>query len=220
MINKMSESRLPSGIRRRLWRKANVKLFPSAVLFILGATISSSHGNVRTGSLNHKLVAVIGVIIFVIFAGIFLQVLTKTVARVTSLHHLSVGRAAALQFMMRIFGYIAILLMTLDLLGIPVGKLLLGGAFLGIILGVAAQQALANFFASIVLIISHPFAVGENVIFNSGALGGKYVGKIKDIGLTHTKLEQEDGNIVLLPNATLLSGATVMVDKNATRANL
>ena len=99
--------------------------------------------------------------------------------------------------------------MTLNFLNVQVGKLLLGGAVLGVILGVAAQQALANFFASIVLIISHPFSVGDNIVITAGALGGEYRGIIKDIGLTHTKLREEDGHIVFLPNATILSSASV-----------
>lgn len=192
-----------------MWRQANVRLLPSVLLFILGAVVSTAYGNVRSGSIGHRFIALLGVILFVIFATAFLQVLTKTIARIVASHHINVGRAAALQFGLRVFGYIAIFLTTLDLVGIPVGKLLLGGAAIGIILGIAAQQALANFFASVVLIISHPFSVGEHITINSGALGGKYFGEIKDIGLTHTRLEEPDGTVVLLPNATLLSGATI-----------
>ena len=201
-------------MRKRTWRRANFQLLPSAVLFVAGLYISMANGTIRTGDFNHKLSALIGILLFVLFATTFLQVITRTIAHLVSLRHLSVGRAAALQFILRLIGYIAIVLTTLDICGIPVGKLLLGGAAVGIILGVAAQQALANLFASIVLIISHPFAVGQDITFNSGALGGLYVGRVKDIGLTHTKLQKDDGQIVLLPNATLLSGATIAVTHN------
>ena len=66
---------------------------------------------------------------------------------------------------------------------------------------------------STILTISHPFSVGEYITINSGALGGKYTGQIKDIGLTHTRLETADGIAVLLPNATLLSGASITLAK-------
>lgn len=203
-----------SKLRKHHWQQAKLRLFPSAFLSIGGAIIASSYGHVRRGNLNHKIVALLGVILFLIFATAFLQVLTKTICRIATLRHLAVGRAAALQFGLRLLGYIGLLLMTLDLVGVPVGKLLLGGAALGIILGVAAQQALANLFASIVLIISHPFAVGEQVTIISGALGGKYVGEIMDIGLTHTKLKDENDTLILLPNATLLSAATIALNKD------
>lgn len=120
--------------------------------------------------------------------------------------------------MMRLFGNVAIALLTLNLTGFSIGNLLLGGAAIGIILGVAAQQALANLFASIVLIITHPYTVGDMLRFNSGALGGVYEGKVTDIGLTHTKLKlAESGELVLLPNATVLSGATVTFAGKQTR---
>ncbi len=87
-----------------------------------------------------------------------------------------------MKFLLRVVGYLFISLTTLDLLGISVERLLFGGAVIGIILGVAAQQALANFFASIVLIFSHPFSVGDDIILFSGALGGKYEGRVVDLG--------------------------------------
>lgn len=215
----MIESPVHRQPHKSLWRKANFRMLPSAVLFIAGAVMSHINGNARSGSIDRRVIALLGVVVFIVFAIIFLQILTKTIFRHISIHHLSPGRAAAIQFLLRLFGYIAVFLTTLDLLGIPIGKLLLGGAALGIILGVAAQQALANFFASIVLIIAHPFAVGQQVTFSSGVLGGKYIGEIKDIGLTHTKLDDKNGHTILLPNATLLSVATITMDIHTDTAN-
>jgi small conductance mechanosensitive channel len=196
-----------------VWRKTNILLVPCAVLFIGGAIISSVYGNLKRGNFDHKLVALLGVILFVIFAVTFLHVLTNAIQRTIIFHRLGVGRAAALQFILRTFGYLTILLTAIDHLGIPVGHILLGSAVLGIILGVAAQQALGNFFASIVLIVSHPFSVGEQIAIVSGALGGKYEGRVVDIGLTHTRLQQEDGDVIYLPNSTLLSAAAISTKK-------
>lgn len=208
----MHKNQIQAITHKHMWRKANIRLLPSLLLCIIGAAMSSANGRVRTGSFDHKLLALVGVMIFITFATTFLQILTKTISRLITFYELSAGRVAAIQFVLRLLGYVAIGLITLDLLGIPVGKLLLGGAAVGIILGVAAQQALANFFASIVLIISHPFSVGEHVTITSGGLGGKYVGQIKEIGLTHTHLQDESGNRILLPNSALLSGATIMAE--------
>jgi small-conductance mechanosensitive channel len=200
-------------MNKRGWGRTNLQLIPCAALFISAAVISAVYGNVRTGGVGHKVIAVIWVCVFVIFAVAFLHVLAKAVHGLIAYHRLGTGRAAAIQFILRIVGYITIMLMTLNLLGVPVGRLLLGGAALGIILGVAAQQALANFFASIVLIVSHPFTVGQSITLYSGALGGTYVGKVVDIGLTHTRMVDVDGNTLILPNATVLSGAVIMSQK-------
>jgi small-conductance mechanosensitive channel len=195
---------------RRIWRQANLRLIPSAILSVAGAVIASLYGHVRTGTLDHRAIALVGVIMFVVFAVAFLHVLTSTIRALFYAHGMRAGRAGAFQFFLRILGYLIILFTTLQLLNISVAKLLLTSAVLGVILGVAAQQALANFFASIVLIISRPFSIGKRVLIQSGALGGDLTGTISDIGLTHTRLQKDDGNIVYLPNVILLSGAAIM----------
>jgi small-conductance mechanosensitive channel len=200
-------------MRKNLWKYANTRLIPCSLLLIAGATAAKADGGIRKGSIDHKVFASIGVIVFIIFASAFLHIATKIVFMQLTGHRLSVGRAAVIKFLLRLFGYAAILLGTLDLLGISVGRLVLGGAVLGIILGVAAQQALANFFASIVLIFAHPFYVGEDIVLVSGALGGKYEGRVIDLGLTHTRIKDADGNVIYLPNATVLAGAAIRSQK-------
>ena len=197
-------------MNKHTWREANLKLVVCAILFIGGASLSSVYGNVRSGNIDHKLIALLGVALFLVFAIAFLHILTSSINKTIIPHRLSVGRSASLQFILHTFGYLAILITALDHLGIPVGRILLGSAVLGIILGVAAQQALSNFFASIVLIVSHPFEVGEKITLVSGGLGGKYEGTITEIGLTRTELKEKNGNIVSLPNSTLLTSAAII----------
>lgn len=191
------------------WKYTYPRLIPFGLLAIVGGIMATLHGNIRTGHFDHKLIALVGIVIFVIFASAFLQAVTTFVYNMLTKHHLSVGRAGALKFFLQIIGYISMALITLDLFGISVAKLLLGSAVIGIILGVAAQQALANFFASIVIIFAHPFSIGEDIVLYSGSFGGKYYGRVVDIGLTHTRLKDEAGNIVHLPNATILASAAI-----------
>lgn len=195
------------------WKYANIRLIPCAVLLTIGAIVATWHGGIRTGHVDHKAIAIVGVVVFVLFASAFLHITTKIVFMILTTHHLSVGRAAAIKFLLRVLGYACILLITLDLCGISVERIVLGSAVIGIILGVAAQQALANFFASIVLIFSHPFSVGDDIILASGALGGKYTGRVVDLGLTHTRIKDPDGNVIYMPNATILIGAAIMSDR-------
>lgn len=197
----------------RVWREANTRLIPCVALAVIGAVLSAENGNVRYRDYSHKLIALFGVFLFVAFATTALHILTAAIHKLAVTHRLGSGRPAALQFGLRVFGYVVIVMATLELIGISIERLLLGSAVLGIILGVAAQQALANFFASVVLIISHPFEVGDRVLLNSGALGGKYTGTIVDIGLTHTRMQLDDESVIFLPNATLLSGAAITPKK-------
>src|SRR5580698_216229 len=144
----------PSQLKKHSWHGTNIRLVPYGILCLIGWYICFHYGNVEHGSIDNKFIALLGVLLFVGSANLFLRVLTHQIRRVIS-PHIGAGRADAIEFVLRIVGYIVIILLTLRMLEVPVGRLLLGSAVLGIILGVAAQQALGNFFASIVLIIAH-----------------------------------------------------------------
>lgn len=200
-------------MRRRIWPQTIPVLIPCALIFLGGIILSAVYGSVRRGSVEHRVLASAGVVVFTIFSIVFLHILTNAISRAIISNRLGAGRAASLRFILRSFGYLTILIIGLDRLGVPVGRILLGSAVLGIILGVAAQQALANFFASIILIIAHPFTIGEEITLVSGALGGEYTGEIIDISLTHTHLKESNGTLVALPNSTLLVGAAIKVQR-------
>jgi small conductance mechanosensitive channel len=116
------------------------------------------------------------------------------------------ARGAPLGLVLSIVGYALLLLTLLDLIGVDLGGLLLGGAITGIVVGIAAQQTLANMFAGIVLIAVRPFVVGDHIVLRSGPLGGEYNGRVTDIGLFYVDLVTEFGP-VKLPNAGVLAGS-------------
>lgn len=193
----------------REWRFASLRLVPLGILAITGATLSSTHSYPRPTTIKGGSLAILGVVLFLFTAISFLNVLTKTANKIFE-PRMGLGKASMLRFVIRLVGSVVILLTLLASLHISVTNLLLGGAIIGIILSAAAQQTLANFFASVVLVIDRPFAVGQTVTLNSGALGGVYTGKVLDISFSHTRLRLEDNSTVRLPNATLLSGAAVI----------
>jgi small-conductance mechanosensitive channel len=119
--------------------------------------------------------------------------------------HAGVVRYAVLLVSLFIFG-----IFTLQLFRVPIGQLLLGGTVIGVLLGIAAQQSLANLFAGLVLMFARPFRVGDQVRFRAGALGGTIEGTIIDISITYVRLETTDGP-TLVPNSQALAAATILV---------
>ncbi len=114
------------------------------------------------------------------------------------------AHAGVLRYALVLIGVFLLLVMALDLANIGVGQLVLGGAVTGVLLGIAAQQSLANLFAGLVLLFARPFRVGQRVRFRAGALGGTIEGDVTDISLTYVRVDTEDG-VVLLPNAQVLA---------------
>ncbi len=100
-------------------------------------------------------------------------------------------------------GYIILLLGIFAVFGLSVQHLLIGAGLAGIILGIAAQQSLANIFASLVLLFARPFRVGEDIVIRSGALG-VVEGQVRGIGLTYVTVRTESG-ILKVPNSVMLA---------------
>ena len=115
------------------------------------------------------------------------------------------AHAGVLRYALVLLGLFVILLVGFTLSGIgSVRQLLIGGAVTGVLLGIAAQQSLANLFAGMVLLFARPFRVGDQVWIRSGALGGMVEGMVGDISLTYVRLETETGRC-LLPNSQVLA---------------
>ena len=120
--------------------------------------------------------------------------------------HGGVAAASAVRLICMIVGYGLVLLAVLGLLRVDLGNLLVGGAVTGVIVGIAAQQTLGNFFAGLVLLFARPFVPGQRVKVRSGAMGGPFEGVIVGAGLIYTVIDTDEGPISM-PNSGLLAAA-------------
>lgn len=152
-----------------------------------------------------KVLAMLGFVLFVL-GGIVAVRSTATALRKVLELRLGDARGVPVSLALSILGYLLVILPGLELLGVNLGGLLLGGAITGVVVGIAAQQTLANFFAGIVLLTVRPFTLGERIVLRSGPLGGEYEGVVRDMSLFYVALQTELGP-VQLPNAGVLAAA-------------
>lgn len=149
---------------------------------------------------------VIGLCVVFVCAGV---VATRAVAgelnRVSSARG-GVAAGSAIRMVASIIGYGTVLLGLLELLRVDLGNLLVGGAVTGVVVGIAAQQTLSNFFAGLVLLFARPFVPGQRVKIGSGGMGGPFEGTILGSGLVYTTIETEEG-IVSMPNSGVLAAS-------------
>jgi small-conductance mechanosensitive channel len=120
------------------------------------------------------------------------------------------AHAAVVRYTVVLFGGLVTILITLQLFGIELTQLLVGGAFATVLVGIAAQQSMANVFAGMVLLLARPVDVGDRVSIRSGALGGEFRGNVTEIGITYVRLDTPDGP-VRLPNSQVLAAAVAPV---------
>lgn len=160
--------------------------------------------SVHSASRTDRIVAYCCGAAFVLLAVLAVRSLANEFARLMQAHAGS-ATATSVRVLVLIVGYVAVLLLALDVFAVPVGNLLLGGAVTGIILGIAAQQALGNIFAGLVLLVARPYVPGQRVRVVGGAVGAQE-GVVTSVGLVYTTLATDDGPLNI-PNSALLGAA-------------
>jgi Mechanosensitive ion channel, beta-domain len=120
----------------------------------------------------------------------------------------SVGSAHAtvVRFVVLVAGALVTVIITLELFNVAITQLIVGGVVTSVLLGIAAQQSLANVFAGIVLLMARPFRVGDQIGVRSGALSGLLEGMVSEISITYVRLETPNGP-VHIPNSQVLAAA-------------
>lgn len=77
-------------------------------------------------------------------------------------------------------------------------------AVLGIIIGFAARQVIANLVAGVVVAFTQPIRIGDLV-----SIGDEVHGRVTDISLTYTSIDAGDGSVVVVPNEKVTTDSVV-----------
>jgi len=160
---------------------------------------------------THRLIALVAIGVCLVAGVLTVQLVANELARLAR-HRGSPAAASAIRLGVQIIGYLAILVTILGLFAVKIESVLLSGAIVSVVLGLAAQQSLGNAFAGVVLLVSRPFRVGDYITMRSGALGGNYEGRVTAISLMFTTMQTSEGPLSF-PNAAVLSSATGVRDQ-------
>jgi hypothetical protein len=180
-----------------------------ALVLAIGAASTSSWahsyfpGYFASDGFGHQIIAAGTAVAFCVFASAATIGLS---AKARDVLEPVAGRshAAVVRYALVLIGAVTTLVVTLVLFGIPVGQLLLGGALTSVFVGIAAQQALSNVFAGLVLLLARPFKIGDSIRLRAGALSGELGGTVSEIGITYLRLATPDG-VISVPNSQVLN---------------
>lgn len=196
-------------VRRPRFRRAVATGCGAAIALIVGSSVVPRHAH----TLGQRALFDIPALVFLILVVLCAR---STAGELDALARWRGGQTAgaAARMLVTGFGYAIALVGTLSMLSIPVGRLLLGGAIAGVVLGIAAQQSLGNVFAGLVLLLARPFAVGNRIRVRSGALGGEFYGTVVSMSLTYVSVLTDEG-MLQVPNSSLLAAAVGPWDRSA-----
>ena len=100
---------------------------------------------------------------------------------------------------------------SLNNLGIQTTSIIavLGAA--GLAIGLALQSSLSNFAAGVMILIFHPFRVGDFID------GGGVMGSVEELGIFSTHLKTPDNKSIFVPNGNLAGNNLTNYTRNETR---
>lgn len=185
-----------------------------AVVFAAGAlaalSVGQAIGDVHSHQLNKRITAWVCAAGFLVLAVLAIRSIVTELRRVLRARA-GESAASAIGILTTFIGYVVTLFIGLDLVGVPVQHLLIGGALTGVVLGIALQQVLGNVFAGLVLLFVRPFAIGDHIYVRSGSINGPFDGVVTDIDLTYVTVIVE-GRPCRIPNSAMLGSAVAPYD--------
>lgn len=106
---------------------------------------------------------------------------------------------------------ILIVVIVVDILGVPSASLIavLGSA--GVAIGLALQGGLSNVAGGVVILFCKPFHVGDFISTDNAS------GVVKDIGIYYTRLTTGDNQDIVIPNSTLAGGVITNLSTHENR---
>lgn len=91
------------------------------------------------------------------------------------------------------------------------GNLVAGLGITSVAVGFAFKDILENFFAGILLLWQKPFRIGDEIRTNG------FEGTVEDIDIRSTRMKTSDGELVVVPNGSMLSSPIVVLTGYAER---
>lgn len=82
--------------------------------------------------------------------------------------------------------------------------LLASTAVLGLVVGFAARPVIGNFVAGVLMAIRQPIRLGDRI-----TIGDDVHGRVSDIALTFTSVDQGDGSLLVVPNEKVVTEVVI-----------
>lgn len=122
-----------------------------------------------------------------------------TVNRKTRSNPAAASSISFIQLLAKIFILSAVILFTLNNLGIKITTILAGLGVGGIAVALALQRILGDLFSSLSIVMDKPFVVGDFIVLD------QYMGEVERIGLKTTRIRSLGGEQIIISNSDLLA---------------
>jgi small-conductance mechanosensitive channel len=145
------------------------------------------------------------IILFILAAYLFVDKLMMEILRRYSKKVDSIASSAGvIKTLYRVIILVFIFLIVLDRLHITITPFLASLGIGGLVVALALQDTLSNFFSGIYLFFDKPIRVGDYIMLESGKEG-----YVTQIGWRNTRVRMLPNNILIVPNTKLVSSQII-----------
>lgn len=154
---------------------------------------------------------IIGIVVFILFFFLARAIrgLVRRVAANRKNKNLSLVLGRLAQWVVVLFGlFVALSILIPDF---TAGELIQLLGISGVAIGFAFRDILQNFLAGIIILLTEPFKIGDQIVVNN------FEGTVEDIHTRATTITTYDGRRVVIPNADLLTDSVIVNTANDKR---
>ncbi len=150
--------------------------------------------------INLHLFDVLGAILLILLGWSLIKLLTSFTRKILDKKKVDTAVVSFITSALSIALKVCLVIMTLEMIGVKTTSLLAVVGAAGLAIGLALQGTLSNLAGGVLLIILHPFGIGDFI----EALG--FSGTVKKISLFTTSLITADRKTIIIANGGLASG--------------
>jgi small-conductance mechanosensitive channel len=149
-------------------------------------------------------------VIVVVFGSIIILFIRRSKSLMSK--YVGIHPATIFQFFMVLVVGIVTIFAVLNIFQVSPTALLLSGGIVSIVIGLVISTFVGNILAGTLLLMTNPFRVGDDVLVNN------VPGKIEEITAMVTRIRNDIGGQIVIPNTAIVQGGVIVtkVPANAT----
>ena len=156
-------------------------------------------------------VRVLGVILLLIIGTILIKWVLKLVKKGKKFRELAPNAQTLLVDLLTVALYVILIVLAAVNIGVDATAIASVVTSCGLAIGLALQGSLSNFAGGIMILVFHPFSIGDFIEANGQS------GTVKDIGIFYTTMTTPDNKVVTMPNGSLSNAVVVDYSVNDLR---
>ncbi len=150
-------------------------------------------------------------ILFFIFGFLLIKVFLRILKKTFNKRNYDLNSCNFILSITKVVLYVLLVCTVLQIIGIPVTTIIAALSVIGIAIGLAIQNSLANVAGGLIIIFTHPFQKGDYILLDN------VEGTVIQTGILQTKIATLDNRIVYIPNANITDNNLTNFTASGTR---